>query len=111
GGLSRTQEGRSGLLLPPVVAPGFGFVPPPLPLPRTVVWLPLPPSTSTADPAPDGRKYQQSILSSRFRIYTHPRRSPRSVRHRAAGTCLASSGRSCRRAFRQDPSAASVAAP
>lgn len=36
------QEGRSGLLLPPVVAPGFGFVP--RPLPRTAVWLPLPPS-------------------------------------------------------------------
>jgi hypothetical protein len=29
GELSSPQEGRSGLLLPPVVAPGFGFVPPP----------------------------------------------------------------------------------
>ena len=64
---SSPQEGRSGLLLPPVVAPGFGFVP--SPASRTVVWLPLPPPTSTADPAPDGRKYQQSTLSSRFRIY------------------------------------------
>jgi hypothetical protein len=86
---------------PPVLASSLAR----FPAPRFGCLCLPPPSTSTADPPMDGNINNPLHSPDSAHIYP-PRRPLRPVRHRAAGPCLACSGPSCRRAFRQDPTAA-----